>query len=78
MCIRDRLYALIDPAPAFAISVMLIAGLAVMAVLQESRTLAILGVLAGFLAPLWLSTGSGSHVALFSYYACLLYTSRCV
>lgn len=66
-----KLYALIDPAPAFAISVMLIAGLAVMAVLQESRTLAILGVLAGFLAPLWLSTGSGSHVALFSYYAAL-------
>ena len=66
-----KLYALIDPAPAFAISVVLIAGLAVMAVLQESRTLAILGVLAGFLAPLWLSTGSGSHVALFSYYAVL-------
>ena len=66
-----KLYALIDPAPAFAISVMLIAGLAVMAVLQESRTLAILGVLAGFLAPLWLSTGSGNHVGLFSYYALL-------
>jgi len=66
-----KLYALIDPAPAFAISVMLIAGLAVMAVLQESRTLAILGVLAGFLAPLWLSTGSGNHVGLFSYYAML-------
>lgn len=66
-----KLYALIDPAPAFAISVLLIAGLAVMAVLQESRTLAILGVLAGFLAPLWLSNGSGNHVGLFSYYALL-------
>jgi uncharacterized membrane protein len=43
----------------------------VLAVLQESRTLAVLGILAGFLAPIWLSTGSGSHVALFSYYAVL-------
>src|SRR5690606_38502256 len=42
-----------------------------LAVLQESRTLAVLGVLAGFLAPIWLSTGSGNHVALFSYYAIL-------
>ena len=28
-------------------------------------------LLAGFLAPIWLSTGSGNHVALFSYYAVL-------
>lgn len=56
---------------AFALSVLLIAGLGVLAVLQESRTLAVLGVLAGFLAPIWLSTGSGNHVALFSYYAIL-------
>ncbi len=64
-------YGLIDAAPAFALSVVLIAGLAVMAVLQESRTLAILGVLAGFMAPIWLSDGSGNHVGLFSYYALL-------
>src|SRR5690606_7818218 len=49
----------------------LIAGLSVMAVLQESRTLAILGVLAGFMAPIWLSNNSGNHVGLFSYYALL-------
>ncbi len=66
-----KLHGLLGAGPAFAISVVLIAGMAVMAVLQESRTLAILGVLAGFLAPLWLSTGSGNHVALFSYYALL-------
>ncbi|WP_434027360.1 DUF2339 domain-containing protein [[Pseudomonas] boreopolis] len=60
------------PAPAaFALSVALVAGLCVLAVLQESRTLALLGILAGFLAPIWLSTGQGSHVALFSYYAVL-------
>src|SRR5690606_35815905 len=43
----------------------------VLAVLQDSRTLAVLGILAGFLAPLWLSSGSGHHVVLFSYYALL-------
>ncbi|MFT4249105.1 MAG: DUF2339 domain-containing protein [Pseudomonas sp.] len=60
------------PAPAaFALSVALVAGLCVLAVLQESRTLAVLGILAGFLAPIWLSTGNGNHVALFSYYAVL-------
>ncbi|MFT3755615.1 MAG: DUF2339 domain-containing protein [Pseudoxanthomonas sp.] len=64
-------YGLIDSLPAFALSVVLVAGLCVMAVLQESRTLAILGTLAGFMAPIWLSDGSGNHVGLFSYYALL-------
>jgi len=64
-------YGMIGTGPAFALSVVLIVGLSVMAVLQESRTLAILGVLAGFMAPIWLSDGSGNHVALFSYYALL-------
>ncbi|MCC7635817.1 DUF2339 domain-containing protein [Stenotrophomonas rhizophila] len=64
-------YDLIDALPAFAMSVLLIAGIGVLAVLQNSRTLAVLGILAGFMAPIWLSTGSGNHVALFSYYAVL-------
>lgn len=66
-----KTYHLIEAGPAFAFSVMLVAGLAVLAVLQESRTLAILGTLAGFMAPLWLSDGSGNHVGLFAYYAVL-------
>jgi uncharacterized membrane protein len=66
-----KLYALLPAGAAFALSVVLVAGLGVLAVAQDSRTLAVLGVLAGFLAPIWLSTGSGSHVALFSYYALL-------
>ena len=66
-----RNYGLIDALPAFALSALLIAGLSVMAVLQESRTLAVLGVLAGFMAPIWLSDGSGNHVGLFAYYAVL-------
>lgn len=66
-----RRYDLIGGAPAFSLSVVLVAGLAVLAVVQDSRTLAILGVLAGFMAPLWLSDGTGSHVVLFAYYALL-------
>lgn len=66
-----KTYHLIGAGSAFGFSVLLIAGLAVMAVLQDSRTLAILGTLAGFMAPIWLSDGSGNHVALFSYYTVL-------
>ncbi len=66
-----KLYHLMPAAPAFGLSVVLIAGLGVLAVAQNSKTLAVLGILAGFMAPIWLSTGSGNHVALFSYYAVL-------
>ncbi|WP_425519208.1 DUF2339 domain-containing protein [Xanthomonas arboricola] len=66
-----KLYGLLGAGLAMGISVVLIAGMCVLAVVQDSRTLAVLGVLAGFLAPIWLSTGSGNHVALFSYYAVL-------
>lgn len=66
-----KMYGLIGTVPAFALSVVLVAGLGVLAVLQDARVLAVLGILAGFLAPVWLSDGSGNHVALFSYYALL-------
>lgn len=66
-----KLYDRMPASAAFALSVILIAGLGVLAVVQNSRTLAVLGILAGFLAPLWLSSGSGNHVALFAYYAVL-------
>jgi len=64
-------YGLVPAVPAFALSVALVAGAAVLAVLQNAKALAVLALLAGFLAPLWLSTGSGNHVALFAYYAVL-------
>ncbi len=66
-----RLYGLVDALPTFVASVALVAGLGMLAVVQDSRTLAVLGILAGFMAPLWLSTGNGNHVALFGYYAVL-------
>ena len=66
-----KLYGVIEPGPAFALSVLLVAGMGLLAVLQDAKALAVFALLAGFLAPLWLSTGSGNHVALFSYYALL-------
>ncbi|MEQ1514162.1 MAG: DUF2339 domain-containing protein [Lysobacteraceae bacterium] len=66
-----KLYHLIPASAAFGITIALVAGLGVLAVLQNALALAVFGILAGFLAPIWLSTGSGNHVALFSYYAVL-------
>ncbi|MGY0613236.1 DUF2339 domain-containing protein [Luteimonas sp. A501] len=66
-----KLYGMLPAAAAFALSVGLVVALGLLAVLQGSRTMAVLGILAGFLAPIWLSTGSGNHVVLFSYYALL-------
>jgi uncharacterized membrane protein len=56
---------------AFALLIGVTIGAGVLAVLQDARALAVLGVLGGFLAPVLVSTGSGNHVALFSYYALL-------
>ncbi|MFA7537178.1 MAG: DUF2339 domain-containing protein [Desulfuromonadales bacterium] len=66
-----RLYQLLPAGFAFAVLVLICALSAVLAVLQDSRALAVLGASGGFLAPVLASTGSGSHVALFSYYALL-------
>ena len=65
------LYNLIPPAPAFALLVGVAVFSAVVAVIQDSRSLAVLGVSGGFLAPILASSGGGSHVLLFSYYAVL-------
>jgi len=66
-----RLYHLLPATPAFALMVVLVAGVCMLAVLQDALALAVLGILAGFAAPILISTGSGNHVALFSYYALL-------
>ena len=44
---------------------------AILAIVQNARSLAILGICGGFLAPVLTSTGAGNHVVLFSYYALL-------
>jgi uncharacterized membrane protein len=64
-----RLYSLLTPAPAFALLAIIAALSAVLAVLQDSQAFAFLAITGGFLAPILASTGQGSHVVLFSYYA---------
>lgn len=66
-----RLYHLVPPAVALA-AMVAVAGLsALLALLQNAPALMATGVTGGFLAPLLASTGSGNHVALFSYYLVL-------
>lgn len=66
-----RLYQLLPSGIAFALVLALVAGAAALAVLQDALALAVLGFLGGYLAPVLLSTGAGSHVSLFSFYALL-------
>jgi uncharacterized membrane protein len=65
-----RLFGLLPAGPAFALLLAVAALSAVLAVLQDSLALAVLGAAGGFLAPILASSGAGSHVALFGYYAC--------
>ena len=66
-----RRYELLAAMPAFALVVILVAGASVLAVRQNAPALAVLGFIGGYLAPVLISTGSGNHVALFSYFAVL-------
>ena len=63
-----RLYDLLPATFAFALLVVLTIGGGVLAVVQNARGLAVMASVGGFLAPVLVSTGQGSHVALFSYY----------
>ena len=66
-----RMYHFLPMGLAMAVMVGLVALSAVLAVLQNGLPLAAFGSAGGFLAPILLSTGHGSHVALFAYYAVL-------
>ncbi|MGZ9219886.1 MAG: DUF2339 domain-containing protein, partial [Candidatus Binatia bacterium] len=66
-----RLYQLLPGGLVFLLLAAMAVFSAMLAVLQDSRSLAALGVSGGFLAPLLASTGGGSHVGLFSFYALL-------
>jgi uncharacterized membrane protein len=66
-----RLYELMQPATALVLVVVLVALAATLAVVQSAVGLAVLGFLGGYLGPVLISTGSGDHVALFTYYAVL-------
>lgn len=66
-----RIWQLLPGPMAFVFLVVLTFCTGALAVLQNSRSLAILGITGGFLAPVLTSTGQGNHVALFSYYLVL-------
>lgn len=66
-----RLYGLIPAGLAFPLLVALGAVSGALAMLQDARVLASFGIAGGFAAPILTSTGQGSHVLLFSYYAVL-------
>jgi uncharacterized membrane protein len=66
-----RLFGLLPPSAALVLLLLIAVLSAALAILQNSQSLAILGASGGFLAPILASTGGGSHVMLFSYYAVL-------
>jgi uncharacterized membrane protein len=66
-----RVYPLLPSTLAFALLVVIVAGAAMLAVLQDAMALAVLAIVGGFLAPILTSAGGEHHVALFSYYAVL-------
>ena len=66
-----RLYHLIPPEAAFFLLAAISAFCAILAVKQDAMALAVIGAGGGFLAPLLVSTGGGSHITLFSYYLVL-------
>ena len=66
-----HLYALIPPVAAFALLTSIAALSALLAVKQNSQSLALLGVTGGFPGSILASSGNGDHVFLFGYYALL-------
>lgn len=66
-----RAYHVMAALPVFVLMVAVAALAAALAVLQDARSLAVIGALGGFTTPLLVSTGSGDHVALLSYYLVL-------
>lgn len=66
-----KLYHMLPAVLALSVMVGLVGLSCLLAVLQDARSLAVSGIVGGFLAPVLMSSGGGSHVLLFSYYALL-------
>jgi len=64
-------YDILPALPALGVMLLLVALAGALAVLQDARSLAVFGCVGGFLAPILMSQGQGSHVVLFSYYLIL-------
>lgn len=63
-----KLYALVPLLLTFSLLIIISAASVVFAILQRAISLAILAYVGGYLAPILLSTNTGNHIALFSYY----------
>ncbi len=66
-----RSYGLLPASLTFSMLVVLGTTHVILAVVQNAESLALMGMLGGFLAPVLASKGGGSHISLFSYYALL-------
>lgn len=66
-----RFYQLLPAGFALLLMVAVVGLSAALAVMQNALALAVFGSAGGFLAPILASSGGGSHVALFSFYALL-------
>lgn len=66
-----RLYDVVPAPLAFALLLGLTGLAGSLAVVQNALALAVMALIAGFAAPVLVSTGEGNHVALFSWYALL-------
>jgi uncharacterized membrane protein len=66
-----RIWHLLPAGAAFVLLFAIAVLSALLAIKQDAMVLAVFGSAGGFLAPILASTGSGSHVMLFSYYAVL-------
>lgn len=66
-----RLYELLPLGLAFVLIAAIVGFSVGLALLQDSLAMAAYGAIGGFLAPVLISSGTGCHVMLFSYYALL-------
>lgn len=66
-----RFLEMISPLWALLLMTAVVGFSGILAVAQNASALAVFGAAGGFLAPILLSTGQGSHVHLFGYYALL-------
>lgn len=62
-----QLYHLIGQLPSFAIMVLITTLAATLAIVYDTKWLAVLGLIGGFLTPVLLSTGQDNQIALMSY-----------
>lgn len=66
-----KFYELLPPMLAFTFMLVVVILTGVIAVVQDAKSIALLGILGGFFAPLLIATDQGNYVALFTYYALL-------